>query len=73
MGTLSRKFTVVSVWLMFLGVVTKKVKSDKMKSKDKNIDKRKAEDTNKADLLACKELKKKARRELTYTLEGKTV
>jgi len=72
MGTLSRKLTVVSIWLLFLGVVTENVKSDKMKSID-NINKCKAEDRIKADLLARKELMEKARRELPYTFEGKTV
>jgi len=73
MGTLSRKCIVVSEWLLFLGVVTENVKSDKMKNIDKNINKCKAEDRIKADLLARKELMEKARRELPYTFEGKTV
>lgn len=72
MGTLSRKLTVVSIWLLFLGVVTENMKSDKIKSID-NINKCKAEDRIKADLLARKELMEKARRELPYTFEGKTV
>ena len=53
-------------------MVTENVKSDKMKSIDKNINKCKAEDKIKADLLARKELMEKARRELPYTFEGKT-
>ena len=73
MGTLSRKLIVVSIWLLFLDVVTENVKSDKMKSIDKNINKCKTEDRIKADLLARKELMEKARRELPYTFEGKTV
>jgi hypothetical protein len=73
MGTLSRKLTVVSVWLLFLGLVTENVKSDKMKSIDKNIDECKAEARIKVDLLARKELMEKARRKLPYTFEGKTL
>jgi hypothetical protein len=53
-------------------VVTESVKSDKMKSMEKNTNKCKAEDRIKADLLARKELMEKARRELPYTFEGKT-
>jgi hypothetical protein len=71
MGTLSRKVTVVSIWL--LGVVTENVKSSKMKNIDKNINKCETEDRIKADLLARKELMEKARRELPYTFEGKTL
>jgi len=69
---LSSKLTVVSIWLLFLGVVAENVKSDKIKSID-NINKCKAEDRIKADLLARKELMENARRELPYTFEGKTV
>ena len=72
MGTLSRKLNVVSKWLLFLGVVAESVKSDKVKSID-SINKWKAEEKIKADLLARKELMEKARRELPYTFEGKTV
>jgi hypothetical protein len=72
MGTLSRKLTVISVCLLFLGVVTENVKSDKMESKDNNIDKCKPEVWVKVD-FARKELKKNVRRELPYTFQGKTV
>jgi hypothetical protein len=72
MDTLSRKLTALSIWLLFLDVVTENVKSDKTKSIDKHTTKCKTEDKIKADLLARKELMEKARRELPYTFEGET-
>jgi hypothetical protein len=58
---------------LFLDVVAKSVNSDKTESLDKSTTKYKTEDNIKADLLARKELMEKARRELPYTFEGKTV
>ena len=71
--TVQTTYYILSIWLLVLDVVAKSVNSDKTESLDNITTKYKTEDNIKADLLARKELMEKARRELPYTFEGKTV